>query len=165
MLARGQHCVCISYACRCNRREYSVRYRAFHESLRLAGDIVVFFSETTSTSPSPTRTNMALIKPADKHRINTAGTHHSVFYFSSTENMLFLSSFRVAREVEKQACLPTDGQKEIFIWSPRRGDSETYASTRFLPPPTPGSSHAGGDIISLSAVTFLFFFFFCRGSS
>lgn len=62
--------------------------------------------------------------------------------------MLLLSSLRVAWEVEKQACLPTDGQKEIFIWSPCRG-SGTYSRVFELFPPTPGTSHAGGDIISM----------------
>lgn len=68
--------------------------------------------------------------------------------------MLFLSALRVAREVEKQACLPTDGQKEIFIWSPHRGLQERTRRA--------SSAHArtvlrrGGNIISLTVVTLFF---------
>lgn len=76
--------------------------------------------------------------------------------------MLLLSSLRVSREVEKQACLPTDGQKEIFIWSLRQG-SGTYVRTRRASSAhaTPGPSHAGGNIISLSVERS--FLVFCRG--
>ena len=70
--------------------------------------------------------------------------------------MLLLSSLRVSREVEKQACLPTDGQKEIFIWSLRAEVQERMCVLAGLLPPTSGPSHAGGDIISLSVVTLFF---------
>lgn len=83
---------------------------------------------------------------ADKH---TVGTHSVFFYFSPVK--ICCSYLRVTREVEKQACLPTDGQKEIFIWSPCSGTYSRVLAGLF--PPTPGPSHAGGDIISM---TFLF---------
>lgn len=62
-------------------------------------------------SPKSRCTSMALINtPLERIRV--------FFLLLLGENMLLLSSLRVAREVEKQPCLPTDGQKEIFIWSP-----------------------------------------------
>lgn len=60
---------------------------------------------------------------ADKHRAGTYSFFPSFppFFFLHFASAEICCSYlhRVAREVEKQACLPTDGQKEIFIWSPR----------------------------------------------
>jgi len=72
---------------------------------------------------------------ADKHtqcRIRFFSRSFLFLFLRPGRNMLLLSPPRVAREVEKQACLPTDGQKEIFIRSPcespaRRGDVRAYS--------------------------------------
>lgn len=82
-----------------------------------------YFPETSSRSLLPRPMHQ---HGADKH---TAGTHSIFFFFLllSGKNMLLLSSLRVAWEVEKQACLPTDGQKEIFIWSPCEVQERTRA--------------------------------------
>ena len=62
----------------------------------------------------------------------------------------------IPRSRETGVPLPTDGQKEIFIWSLRAEVQERMCVLAGLLPPTPGPSHAGGNIISLSVVTLFF---------
>lgn len=112
-------------------------------SLSLAGYHDIFLKRLLALFSSGRCTSMALINmPLECIRF-------FCFYLSAVK--IYCSYLRfVAREVEKQACLPTDGQKEIFIWSPCSRFRNVLARTRQASlPPTPGPSHAGGDIISM----------------